>query len=185
MAEDAEITVLVQRLFVAHSAAIRGFVASLASDFSLVDDILQETFLTVTAKAAAFEPGSNFKAWAWAIARNKTMEALRKSSREKCLSGDVIEALCAHDQSFDWDNLDKLYRHVSACVEGLSPKARAVVSLRYKQGHRAAEVARQMGWTTNAIHVALSRARRAIRECVQHRLRAEGAVANFPWMPNS
>lgn len=173
MAEAA--TARVQRLFVAHLPALRGFVTSLTGDFSLVDDIVQETFLTITAKADVFEPGSNFKAWAWTVARVKTLEALRKAGREKYLAADVIESLCVHDESLDWAELDRLHRHVGACVEDLAPKAKAVFELRYKHGHRAAEVARQMGWTINAIHVALSRARRSIRECVQRRITAEDA----------
>lgn len=174
-------TALVQKLFVSHLPALRGFVMSLTGDFTLVDDVLQETFLTVTSKADTFEPGSNFKAWAWAVARIKTLEALRKAGREKYLATDVIESLCAHDDSLDWGELDRMHRHVSVCIEELAPKARAVVDLRYKHGHRAAEVARQMGWTINAIHVALSRARRSIRECVQRRLLAEGSAGGVSW----
>jgi Sigma-70 region 2 len=55
-----EQTALVQGLFVQHLPALRGFVLSLVSDFSLVDDVVQEAFLTVTAKAANFERGTNF-----------------------------------------------------------------------------------------------------------------------------
>ena len=50
---------LVQGLFVQHLPALRGFVTSLVSEFSLVDDIVQETFITVTRKAADFTAGSN------------------------------------------------------------------------------------------------------------------------------
>ncbi len=39
---------------------LRAFVLSLAPDFSAADDVLQETFLVVTRKAAEFEPGTNF-----------------------------------------------------------------------------------------------------------------------------
>jgi RNA polymerase sigma-70 factor (ECF subfamily) len=168
--------VRVQTLFVNHMPALRGFVMALTSDFSLVDDIMQETFLTISAKADKFQPGTSFRAWAWAVARLKTLEALRKARREKHLAADVIESLCSHDEAFDWSEIDLLQRQVAACVESLAAKAKTVVELRYKQGHAAAEIARQMGWTTNAIHVALSRARRAIRECVQRRLAVPGAA---------
>lgn len=168
--------VRVQTLFVSHMPALRGFVTALTSDFSLVDDIMQETFLTITAKADSFQPGTSFRAWAWAVARMKTLEALRTARREKHLAADVIESLCSHDEAFDWSDIDALQRHVAACVESLAARAREVIDLRYTQGHTAAEIARRMGWTTNAIHVALSRARRAIRECAQRRLAVPGAA---------
>jgi DNA-directed RNA polymerase specialized sigma24 family protein len=48
-----EKTVLVQSLFVQNMMAVRGFVIALMPNFSRVDDVMQETFLTVTAKAVA------------------------------------------------------------------------------------------------------------------------------------
>lgn len=172
-----ESTALVQKLFVSHLPALRGFVTSLVSDFSLADDIVQETFLTVTAKADDFDPGTNFKAWAWSIARIKTLEGIRKAGREKHFAAAVIESLCSHDESYDWMEFERMMSHIGACVEQLAPKAQAIVELRYRQGHRAVEVARRMSWTVNAIHVALSRARRAIRECVQQRLLSENPAS--------
>ena len=61
-------TAHVQSLFLQHLPALRGFVLSLVSDFSLVDDVVQETFVTVTAKAASYQRGTNFRAWVWTIA---------------------------------------------------------------------------------------------------------------------
>src|SRR5215210_1323902 len=87
---DPEQTALVQSLFVQHLPALRGFVLSLISDFSLVDDVVQETFLVVTAKAASFQRGTNFRAWAWTIARYKVLQTLKRTppcpiaSRRKC-----------------------------------------------------------------------------------------------------
>jgi RNA polymerase sigma-70 factor (ECF subfamily) len=163
----------VQRLFVQHLPALRGFVGALVTDFTIVDDVVQETFMTVTAKAADFQPGTNFRAWAWAIARLKVLEVARKNTRQVTLSPDVVEAICAREDGVDWQNLDALVRHVGACVETLAPKARLAFELRYRHAHPPQEIARQMEWTVNAIHVALSRARAAVRECVERRLAAE------------
>lgn len=164
----------VQRLFVHHLPALRGFVGALVTDFSSVDDVVQETFMTVTAKAAEFEPGTNFRAWAWAIARHKIFEVSRKNARQLTLSPDVVEALCAREDGVDWQNLDALVRHVGACVETLAPKARQAFELRYRHAHPPQEIARLMDWSVNAIHVALSRARAAVRACVEQRLATEG-----------
>ena len=60
--KEMEHVAQVQGLFVKHSSQIRGFVISLAPGGSDIDDLVQETFLTVTAKAASFELGTNFVA---------------------------------------------------------------------------------------------------------------------------
>lgn len=160
---------LVQGLFVQHLPALRGFVLSLVSDYSLVDDVVQETFLVVSAKAGEFQRGSNFRAWAWTIARFKVLQALQKIPKaEQRLSDEVIESLCATEASEEWPTEEQL-RQLAECVRELAPKARQAVELRYQQAHKPPEIARLMGWTVDAVHVALSRARVVLRDCVQRR----------------
>lgn len=160
---------LVQGLFVQHLPALRGFVLSLVSDYSLVDDVVQETFLVVSAKAGEFQRGSNFRAWAWTIARYKVLQTLQKVPKaEQRLSDEVIESLCATEAAEEWPAEEQLHQ-LAECVRELAPKARQAVELRYQQAHKPPEIARLMGWTVDAVHVALSRARVALRDCVQRR----------------
>jgi RNA polymerase sigma-70 factor (ECF subfamily) len=164
----------VQMLFVQHTSALRGFILALLPDFSRVDDILQETFLTVTRKAAEFEPGSNFIGWACAIARFKVLEAGRNRGRTQPLSGEVLDALCASEPEPEERGEEKL-RLLAECLQRLPPASRRAVELRYQQAHKPAEIARQIGWTAEAVYVALSRARAALRTCIEGKLE-EGAT---------
>ncbi len=165
----------VQALFVQYLPALRGFVLSLVSNFNLVDDVVQETFLTVTAKAESFERGTNFRAWAWTIARYKTLQLLDKSAPvDERFVPEVINALCAHETAEEWHG-EEMLRYLKTCIEQLAPKARQSIELRYMQAHRPPEIARVMGWTVDAVHVALARARVALRECVTRRITAEAS----------
>ena len=166
-------TTLVQQQFVQHLPALRGFVVSLVADFSLVDDVVQETFLTVTEKAANFQPGTNFRAWVWTIARFKVLQLLsNRGPAGGHLSTEAVEALCAHAGAEDWLEEAQL-RFLSACIGELAPRAREAVELRYRHAQRPPEIAKRMGWTIDAVHVALSRARVALRDCVTKRMAAE------------
>ncbi|MEP6667692.1 MAG: sigma-70 family RNA polymerase sigma factor [Chthoniobacter sp.] len=164
---------LVQMLFVQHTAALRGFVHALMPDFGRADDIVQETFLTVTKKAGDFEPGTNFLGWVCSIARFKVMEAGRRAQRSTTLSPDIIESLCACEP--EPEASDERLRHLSACLQKLAPQARQAVEMRYQQAHKPAEIARRLGWGAESVYVALSRARALLRECVARKL-AEEAV---------
>ena len=166
----------VQSLYVQHLPALRGFVLSLVSDFSIVDDVVQETFLTVTKKAHEFATGTNFRAWVWTIARFKVLQMLEKArtARER-LSPEVIEALCANEEAeTDWSTEQQL-RWLTDCVGSLAPRAKQAVTLRYEQAHRPPEIARLMGWTVEAVNVGLSRARVALRKCMDERMSVEKA----------
>jgi len=169
---DPEQIAIVQGLFVQHLPALRGFVLSLVSDFSLVDDIVQETFLVITAKAGTFQRGTNFRAWAWTIARYKVLQTLEKHAPvPDRLAPDVLEALAAHGTAETWYSEEQI-QHLARCMEGLAPKAREAVELRYQQAHRPPEIASRLGWTVESVHVALSRARVFLRDCVTQRMLA-------------
>lgn len=170
--DDSTHRTLVQGLFVRHTPALRGFILALVRDFTVVDDVLQETFVHVTAKAAEFELGTNFQAWANAIARFKILEARRTARRQAhALSAEVIESLCAcaPDEPAADPRLDLLRQ----CLEDLAPKAKQAIELRYAQAHKPAEIARRLGWTAESVYVALSRARGVLRDCLSRKLANE------------
>lgn len=163
----------VQGLFLKHLPAMRGFVTSLVSDVTLVDDIIQESFITITDKADKYKRDTNFRAWAWTIARYKTLQLLDKRMTVKSrFAEDVIEALSAHEAAEDWE-METMLKHLGGCVEKLAPKARKAIQLRYMQAHQPPEIARSMGWSTNSVNVALSRARILLRDCVAKRVTTE------------
>lgn len=145
-------------------------VLGLVGDFSLVDDVVQETFMTVTQKAETFERGTNFRAWAAQIARYKTLQLLEKAKPvPERFTADVIEALCAHDGAQQYYDEEQL-AHLANCMKSLAPRAREAVELRYQQAHRPPEIARLLNCTVDSINVSLSRARNFLRDCVTRRM---------------
>ena len=164
-------TAQVQALFVRHSPVLRGFVVSLVADFGAVDDILHDTFLTVTAKAGEFEIGTNFVAWAKAIARFKVLHARRAHWREmNGISDEALDALCASEPEPDAAPLEHRLAALAACISALPPQTRRAVELRYQQAHSVPEAAERLGWTVGSLYVVLCRARTALRECIERKL---------------
>ena len=64
-----------------HQSALHAYIISLMPGVDGVDDVLQETNLVLWEKRRTFEPGSNFRAWACAIARFRVMGHRRKLAR--------------------------------------------------------------------------------------------------------
>ncbi|MEO7318137.1 MAG: sigma-70 family RNA polymerase sigma factor [Chthoniobacteraceae bacterium] len=169
--ESTDHTAQVQALFVRHSAALRGFVSSLMSQFGAVDDVLHDTFLTITAKAAGFELGTNFLAWAKAIARFKVLHARRAHWREmNGISDEAIEALCASEPEAEAAPLERQLAALAGCIEALPRQTRRAVELRYQQAHSVPEAAQRLGWTVGSLYVILFRARAMLRECIERKL---------------
>jgi RNA polymerase sigma-70 factor (ECF subfamily) len=172
MAENVDPTLHVQQLFVRHQGPLKAFVLAMWPDFARADDVLQEVFLAVTAKASEFEPGTNFPAWARSIARFKLLEARRRLNLHS-LDHDGLTSLAAACPD-DWGGDDRLAA-LAKCLPTLAPKAQELVRLRYLREHSAGEIAGILSWTANSVAVGLAKARVALRECIERQLGREGA----------
>lgn len=165
----SDATVEVQRLFLKHSGAIKGFILALLRNRSLADDVLQETFLVVSAKADAFRPGSNFVAWACTIARFKTFEVIRKQAPQPhLLRENVLEVLVADFP--EENNREVVLGHLERCMAELPAAARDILFLRYFQSLVPEEIGRRLSLKIDSVYVALTRARKSLRRCVEAKL---------------
>lgn len=163
----ADRRLLVQQLFIRHQRSIRAFAYGLTRDFQAADDVVQETFLTITAKAADYAPGTNFTSWACTIARFKVLECRRATRR---FSDAAVDAL-ARDFRVREPDEDRL-QAVLSCLEKLPTQARQVVRMRYLAEQAPADIARQLNRSANGVRVALAKAREMLRECVARQLGA-------------
>ncbi len=154
----------VQLLFVRHEGAIRAFVRALQPSLADADDVLQETFLTISRKASAFEPGTSFVGWACGIARLKVLENLRQKKRANVLSEEAINALAEDAPASEL--IAERGMALTRCVEKLAPKSRELLWRRYSSRQDSDEMAAGLGMTSTAVRVALSKARAFLRDCV-------------------
>jgi RNA polymerase sigma-70 factor (ECF subfamily) len=162
----------VQQLFIRHTGLLHGFIASLCGDLVLAEDILQEVFLVVTQKADSFVIGSDFCAWARAIARLKTMEHLRVRQRDRrMLNADALAALESSSPTLDDWHQQREAMH--RCLELLSPGQRQLAQMAYGEGLSPQQIAERKTQGAHVVYVMLSKMRRALRECVMRRMGVE------------
>lgn len=179
MAEDSahpdEHTLRVQTLFVQHQQAVLAYVLSLEPDTHDAQEIVQETFVTASRKAPTWADGTNFLAWACAIARFNTLHFQRTRSRRTArLADDVVELLAEYAED-DFAAFQGRIVALRKCLQGLAPRAHELISLRYHGGVLPEQIASEVGWTANAVRVALTRARNSLRECLLRSEKAETA----------
>lgn len=159
-----------QREFLRHGNAIRCYICSLLPHEGDVDDVYQETFVTVLEKAEECDFRAPFLPWVFTIAKFKVMALVRDQQRQsrRTLSSASIELLAAavpEDHATE-DQLNALRQ----CIRRLSPAARRVVQLRYFDRSTGEGIARQLGINVQSVYNALDRARAALRECIRRAL---------------
>lgn len=156
---------LVQRLFLERVPEIRRFVTATLPDMALVDEVIQESFKAITADAAFYNPTQSFTAWLHPVVRHAVSTVGRRADPlSQPFAEDVIDSLMASRP--EATDIVALRRWLEECVRQLAPQARKIVELRYRKTMKPREVAKLMGWTNASVHVALSRARTALRQCV-------------------
>jgi len=163
-------TLQVQRLFVQHQQVVLYYVLTIVPDLADAQDIVQETFLTITRKAETYTLGTNFPAWACTTARYQALQFQRTRARAAArLDDDVLEMLYSEDASPP-DNLEPRTEALKNCLDRLTPKALELIRLRYHLGQLPEDIATTVGWTPNSVRVALTRARQILRACVERTL---------------
>ena len=170
----AEHALLIQQLFIRHQSVVLAYVLSIEPNMSDAQDIVQETFLTVSRKADTFVVGTNFPAWACTVARYQTLSFQRQRSRHaRALDDDVIALIVDH-ASMSVATYEEEISILKNCMLSLSPRAREVICARYHRQCMPEDIAKEIGWTPNAVRVALSRARTVLRTCLETRIASGG-----------
>ncbi len=76
-----------------HIQAMRALAISLTRDPALADDIVQDAAIKAWVNFASFKPGTNLRAWLFAILRNTFYSELRKRHRQ----AEPLDALVAQN----------------------------------------------------------------------------------------
>ena len=166
--------------FVQHRDVLYGYILALTRDHNLADDILQEVGVSILTEAKRGMSPEAFLPWARGLARHRVADHYRRLATRRRHETHFEEFADAVDLAFaehaptpeDNDHQLKLLRE---CLDALTERVRTIVNLRYSGGQSIGEIAASLSWTPASIKVALSRARRALAECVGRKLRREEA----------
>lgn len=159
------------RLLTAHQGPVLAYIRSLMPGFTGASDILQLTNLTLWKKKDCFELGTNFKAWAFAIARNHVMDQRKKLKRDGWLvfSEDVARLFAAEAEEEEIDH-DEAYRALEVCLSKLKPHDRELVQKRYCESITLEDYARELDRSAGTLKARLFKIRAGLRRCLDGQL---------------
>ncbi|MDF2376768.1 MAG: sigma-70 family RNA polymerase sigma factor [Verrucomicrobiales bacterium] len=165
-------------LLTEHQLPLRHYVQSLLPGDSSAPDVTQLANTTLWKKREEFEPGTNFKAWAFAIARYEVLNYRKRQARDSRLvfSSD-LEEVFAEELIEANDNLEIRQSALRACLEKLKPTDRDLILHRYYERLPLNLYAKKTGRSVGGIKVTLHRIRNLLQGCIEANLRDEGADA--------
>lgn len=151
-------------------SSLFGFILSMVRKFDLAEDLFQEVSVRILEREDSFEPGTNFGAWAREFARRTILED-RRGRKRLVLSNEAVSAVADHFDASD-EEVSSQRQALRQCMQEVDDKARHMITLRYESGLSMSDVSRELGRTSGAVQVALSRVRSWLAECIQRRVAA-------------
>src|SRR3954462_11168341 len=114
-------------LMTQHQGRLYAYVLSLSGEPDAANDVLQEANIILWKQSAQFEPGSNFKAWAFRIAHFQFMAYRQKRLRDKVLfSDELISKLATEAKDVD-DIYEQRKIMLERCLELMPERSREVI----------------------------------------------------------
>ena len=155
-----------------HQQVIGAFIKSLLPVHADVDALLQEVNVTLWEKRPEFQQGSNFKAWAFQVAKYHALNERRKLQRNQLLVFDdavinqLIQLNPAEEQA-----MSKKQAALEHCLTMLSTKNRQLVRARYTKGESLEKYAANNGCNAGTLRATLRRIRIKLKDCINQQIR--------------
>jgi RNA polymerase sigma-70 factor (ECF subfamily) len=160
----------IAQLVVKHRHGLLAYLYGVLPDAHVAEDLFQEVCVVAVQKAAEFQDGTNFVAWARTIARNKLREHLRRRTGVAVDDAFFDGLETAFDDARIGVDADLRKESLRRCLEEIQDRARQMLVWRYQEGLTAASIAGRTGQSRASVNSLLQRVREILRDCVRRRL---------------
>jgi len=158
-------------LYVANERRIYGLIYALVHDWTVADDLLQETAKVMWSKFQTFDQGTDFAAWALRIARYQVMNYIKTRDCKIVYDTERLERLGKLAQDCVAD--DRRHEQLRQCLKRLDERDRQLIALRYEVGATAKEMAHKLGRGVKTVYYSLSRIHYQLFQCMRGKLALE------------
>jgi RNA polymerase sigma-70 factor (ECF subfamily) len=128
-----------------------------------IDDVVQETLMTVHAARQTYDPGRPFAPWFYALASSRLIDVLRRERRitSREIADDVLPEAAGAGDARASDEID--VKAIHAAMAALPARQREVIEGLKFRDQSVREVAGRLRMTESAVKVTAHRGYRALR----------------------
>ena len=176
MADDGHQDLWARALIEQNQRWLTAYFLASTGDRNAADDLVQEVFHQALTSQHHYDRDKPFGAWLRGIARHLLFRHYRNAKRRMIPLGDkVVERLEAVAAEAEHRQIDPDWQpaRLSAlkdCLGELTERVRAMLTLKYQEELASKDIADRFRMKTNAVDMAMSRARRVLEDCVSRKL---------------
>ncbi len=152
---------------VAIQKGLYAYILTLSPWAEEASDVLQQTNLVLWRDAAKFQPGTDFRAWAYRVAYFQVLAQRRKAGRDRLRFDDDLLKNLADNMQREPAEAEVEALLLQDCLRKLPQIDRELICRRYDAGVSVKVLAADLHLPPNTVAVRLYRIRRALLECVQ------------------
>ncbi|NQT39128.1 MAG: sigma-70 family RNA polymerase sigma factor [Planctomycetes bacterium] len=155
-----------------HQRGVWRYLRYLGCDRTEADDLTQETFLAVFQSSFQQCSSRQTAAYLRTAARHRLLSARRRQSREPA-AGLLDRAEAVWAEVAGEDGLDDYLDALKDCLQtAVNSRSREALSLRYTDNASRDRIAGQLEMTPEGVKTLLRRARGALRDCVEMKIKS-------------
>ncbi len=161
------------QLLQANRNRIYAYILSLVTRKNDADDIMQETTIVMWRKFSQFQKGTDFIAWALAIARYQVLNYRKKNNNSRLLFGETVLASLENESAEIIQHYDERIDVLKKCVKKLGDNEKRLIFMRYEENCPSRLIAERFGYSIRGINRSLARIHDALLRCLRRNLAVE------------
>lgn len=146
-------------IFRAHVADLYHYIYRQVKHVAVAEDLTSAVFLKALRWLQQERSSESVKGWLYATARSGIADYWREQANMRFLPLEALDEMPALDDVSD-ERIRPLQARLQRLLDGLSPRERDVLTLRFLQGYSAAEIGQDLGLSANHVRVLQLRALR-------------------------
>ncbi len=158
-------------LVLTHRLKLISFMRSIVCDFHVAEDLYQKVCLSALQNKEKFTDSGHLMKWVWVVGRNESLKHLRAQKKQPIvLNEEILEMIQCESENNSILDYPEIQSILEKCISQLSEPVKNLLEKRYKQNLTGAKLAESLNRNTKSIYVAISRAHRALYNCMRKKI---------------
>jgi RNA polymerase sigma-70 factor (ECF subfamily) len=152
-------------LYKMHVKRVYAFALKILKSPALAEDIVQEVFVRLWENAAHLDPELSLQAYLFTIARNLSLNVIRKAAKETIITDEIARyALDQGENGLAFTQHMQTKEFVSRAIALLPPQRRKIYELCHGKGYSYKRAAEELGLKDATINSQMVKAIRSIKK---------------------
>ncbi|UJH67044.1 RNA polymerase sigma factor [Allomuricauda sp. SCSIO 65647] len=142
------------------------YLLSYTSDKEKIEDIVQDTFMTLWSKRNTIHITSSIKSYLYRTVHNKLMDTFRSSKKHDEMLSSYLHTALVRAINLDQGEQNRRLKKLDECIEQLPTRCKTVFIAKKITGKKYTQIASDLKISEKTIEGHISRAYKLIRSCM-------------------